>query len=93
MTLPPHWTERNANPETRGTGIVTIYRNGMPWEQRTVKVKDAEQLKTHRTRKRTKPVLSRQTGRPAATTAGEFAGILIADLVAEYFIDRTKKRR
>ena len=93
MILPPHWTERNEKPETRGTGIVTIYRNGMPWEQFTVKVENSEQLKTDRTAKRPKPVPSRRRGRKPATTAGQIVGEILADMIANIITERTRKRR
>lgn len=94
MILPPHWTERNANPETRGTGIVTIYRNGLPWEQRIVPVHDAPKPEQPTAdMKKAKRCPKRRTGRSTATTAEQFVGELVADLVSQYFIGRSKKRR
>jgi hypothetical protein len=94
MILPPHWTERNTNPETRGTAIVTIYRNGIPWKQRIVPVHDTPKPdQSTADMKSAKRCPKRRTDRRTARTAEQFVGELVADLVSQYFIKRTQKRR
>jgi hypothetical protein len=97
MILPPGWTARNENPATRGTAIVTIYKGDMPWETRTVPIRDPEPTRKnvpdHRGRNRPG---NRRSGRPPAITAETIIADALDTMVGELFgvkVRRSKKRR
>jgi hypothetical protein len=97
MILPPNWTARNENPETRGTAIVTIYKGDIPWEQFTVPIRDPQPTRKnvpdHRGRNYRR---HRQSDKPTATTAESIIADALDDLAQEILgvkLPRSKKRR